>query len=156
MYWICYDFTRKLVRGLCLGIAIGLFLTVVVPWIFDLGFVFVGKVQESDLALPDLNKMGSDFTANLPSWNDTTKNFWRVDQGSNDNGNSGNSKSHSFLRHKPSPTPAPTPASLWRQLGLGEAVPSQVRVAVNQAFAALDQPLQPGDVVAFLPPISGG
>ena len=53
-------------------------------------------------------------------------------------------------------SPAPTPASLWRQLGLGEAVPSQVRVAVNQAFAALDQPLQPGDVVAFLPPISGG
>ncbi|MCX5930352.1 MAG: MoaD/ThiS family protein [Cyanobium sp. CZS 48M] len=49
-----------------------------------------------------------------------------------------------------------TPASLWRQLGLGEAVPPQVRVAVNQAFAALDQPLQPGDEVAFLPPISGG
>ena len=53
-------------------------------------------------------------------------------------------------------SPAPTPASLWRQLGLGEAVPPQVRVAVNQAFAALDQPLHPGDEVAFLPPISGG
>jgi molybdopterin converting factor small subunit len=31
-----------------------------------------------------------------------------------------------------------------------------VRVAVNQAFSALDQPLKSGDEVAFLPPISGG
>ena len=53
-------------------------------------------------------------------------------------------------------SPSPTPASLWPQLGLGAAIPPQVRVAVNQAFAALDQPLQPGDVVVFLPPISGG
>ncbi|MCT0218749.1 MoaD/ThiS family protein [Synechococcus sp. CS-1329] len=53
-------------------------------------------------------------------------------------------------------SPPDTPAGLWRQLGLGETVPPQVRVAVNQAFAALDQPLQPGDEVAFLPPISGG
>jgi sulfur-carrier protein len=53
-------------------------------------------------------------------------------------------------------SPLHTPAGLWRQLGLGETVPPQVRVAVNQAFAALDQPLQPGDEVAFLPPISGG
>ncbi len=53
-------------------------------------------------------------------------------------------------------TAAPTPASVWRQLGLGEAIPAQVRVAVNQGFAALDVPLQSGDEVAFLPPISGG
>jgi molybdopterin converting factor small subunit len=31
-----------------------------------------------------------------------------------------------------------------------------VRVAVNQQFASLDAPLQPGDELAFLPPISGG
>jgi molybdopterin synthase sulfur carrier subunit len=53
-------------------------------------------------------------------------------------------------------SPSPTPASLWPQLGLGEAIPPQVRVAVNQAFSALDQPLKSGDEVAFLPPISGG
>jgi molybdopterin synthase sulfur carrier subunit len=52
--------------------------------------------------------------------------------------------------------PAPTPADLWRQLGLGEALPPQVRVAVNQGFAPADQALGPGDEVAFLPPISGG
>lgn len=56
----------------------------------------------------------------------------------------------------PAESPVPTPAHLWRQLGLGQAIPPQVRVAVNQGFAATDQRLQPGDEVAFLPPISGG
>lgn len=56
----------------------------------------------------------------------------------------------------PAGSPPSTPAHLWRQLDLGEAIPPQVRVAVNQAFAAADQQLQPGDEVAFLPPISGG
>jgi len=50
-----------------------------------------------------------------------------------------------------------TPRSLWRQLQLGsDALPADLRVAVNQAFASPDQALQPGDEVAFLPPISGG
>ncbi len=56
----------------------------------------------------------------------------------------------------PAGAPAPTPASLWPQLGLGEALPAQVRVAVNQEFASADQPLAAGAEVAFLPPISGG
>ncbi|MCP9886229.1 MoaD/ThiS family protein [Synechococcus sp. ATX 2A4] len=56
----------------------------------------------------------------------------------------------------PAGAPAPTPAHLWRQLGLGETLPAQVRVAVNQVFASAHQPLAPGAEVAFLPPISGG
>lgn len=68
---------------MCLGLAIGMVLTVVVPWLFDMGFLFAEKVQQSDLALPDLNKMGSDFTANLPSWNETTNKLWRSDQSRN-------------------------------------------------------------------------
>ena len=84
-------------RGLCLGIVIGLFLTVVVPWLFDLGFLFAEKVQESDLALPDLNKLSNDLSAKL---NETAKNLWRVDQDSQ--------QRSSFLRHQPPPTPPPT------------------------------------------------
>ncbi len=56
-----------------------------------------------------------------------------------------------------------TAADLWRQLALdggpGEEsteLPATVRVAINQAFAAPDSPLSPGDEVAFLPPITGG
>ncbi len=56
-----------------------------------------------------------------------------------------------------------TPLELWRRLGLGDGragadgeLPPGLRVAVNQAFAPADTPLQPGDEVAFLPPISGG
>lgn len=61
---------------------------------------------------------------------------------------------------EPGLTATPTPAALWRRLGLNDAgsaaLPATVRVAVNQVFAAADQPLGPGDEVAFLPPISGG
>lgn len=32
----------------------------------------------------------------------------------------------------------------------------QVMVAVNEEYARDDQTLQPGDVVAFIPPVSGG
>ncbi len=50
-----------------------------------------------------------------------------------------------------------TPRSLWSQLQLGSvALPAGLRVAVNHAFAHPEQTLQPGDEVAFLPPISGG
>ena len=50
-----------------------------------------------------------------------------------------------------------TPRSLWRQLQLGAVdLPAGLRVAVNHPFASSDQPLQPGDELAFLPPISGG
>jgi molybdopterin converting factor small subunit len=33
---------------------------------------------------------------------------------------------------------------------------TDVRVAINQQFASPETPLQPGDELAFLPPISGG
>jgi len=55
--------------------------------------------------------------------------------------------------------PPPTPAELWRRLALGvgtTSLPPTIRVAVNQAFASPDTPLNPGDEVAFLPPTSGG
>ncbi|MEO1002512.1 MAG: MoaD/ThiS family protein [Cyanobacteria bacterium J06638_7] len=61
------------------------------------------------------------------------------------------------------------PARLWRQLGLeplgrlgapaesGATVPpGPIRVAINHAFASPLTGLEPGDEVAFLPPISGG
>ena len=51
--------------------------------------------------------------------------------------------------------PGDTPAQIWAALGLPAALGS-VRVAINQRFAAADTPLQPGDELAFLPPISGG
>jgi molybdopterin synthase sulfur carrier subunit len=65
-------------------------------------------------------------------------------------------------------TPDPrfcTPLLLWRLLELGAHaspahrsldLPPGVRVAINQHFAAADTPLQPGDELAFLPPITGG
>ena len=62
-------------------------------------------------------------------------------------------------RRLPLPAEAPlTPAALWLQLELGggAALPSTVRVAINQAFASPHQPLVAGDELAFLPPISGG
>lgn len=67
------------------------------------------------------------------------------------------------------PTPEQTPCTpllLWRLLELdGPASPAAVpsltlppglRVAINQRFAPADTPLQPGDELAFLPPITGG
>ena len=53
------------------------------------------------------------------------------------------------------PQAAANPAQIWAQLQL-PGDPGLVRVAINQQFAALDTPLQPGDELAFLPPISGG
>lgn len=36
------------------------------------------------------------------------------------------------------------------------SLPAGLRVAINQRFAPPDTPLQPGDELAFLPPITGG
>ncbi len=36
------------------------------------------------------------------------------------------------------------------------ADPRQVRAAVNQDFATPDQPVRPGDEIAFFPPVTGG
>ncbi|MBE9172240.1 MoaD/ThiS family protein [Cyanobium sp. LEGE 06143] len=63
-----------------------------------------------------------------------------------------------------------TALEIWEQLGLAEPEqpasststpvrrgwPAGLRVAINQRFAAAEQPLQAGDELAFLPPISGG
>jgi molybdopterin converting factor subunit 1 len=42
-----------------------------------------------------------------------------------------------------------------RHPGLGRTLPTS-RLAVGEAFAAEDRLLEPGDVVAVLPPVSGG
>lgn len=70
-----------------------------------------------------------------------------------------------------SETLAATPLALWRQLGLAgawersrpapgapgsSALPTGLRVAINQRFATADTPLAEGDELAFLPPITGG
>ncbi len=51
--------------------------------------------------------------------------------------------------------PIVTPRQVWQLLELPEEL-SNVRIAINQQFAEPDTPLQPGDELAFLPPISGG
>ncbi|MFM8524054.1 MAG: MoaD/ThiS family protein [Cyanobacteriota bacterium] len=51
--------------------------------------------------------------------------------------------------------PGDTPRHLWTALALPGDL-NTVRVAINQRFAAADTALQPGDELAFLPPISGG
>jgi molybdopterin synthase sulfur carrier subunit len=50
----------------------------------------------------------------------------------------------------------PTPRELWLHLELSGELDPQVRIAINREFADADTPLQPGDELAFLPPISGG
>ena len=48
-----------------------------------------------------------------------------------------------------------TARQLWPLLALPANL-QDIRIAINQQFADLDTPLQPGDELAFLPPISGG
>ena len=48
-----------------------------------------------------------------------------------------------------------TPRLLWQALALPGNLEA-VRVTINQRFASADTLLQPGDELAFLPPISGG
>lgn len=48
-----------------------------------------------------------------------------------------------------------TPRNIWMALALPGSLDT-VRVAINQQFAGADTALQPGDELAFLPPISGG
>lgn len=72
--------------------------------------------------------------------------------------------------------PKATPQTLWHLLGLakgwqvanhsmvsgltppcdGDELPQAVRVAINQRFATPHTPLNDGDELAFLPPITGG
>lgn len=50
---------------------------------------------------------------------------------------------------------ATTPAALFAELGLGVSI-SGLRAAVNDEFVQWDHPLNDGDTVALLPPMSGG
>lgn len=52
-------------------------------------------------------------------------------------------------------TTAATPAALFAELGLGVSI-SGMRAAVNDEFVPWDHPLNDGDSVALLPPMSGG
>ena len=57
-------------------------------------------------------------------------------------------------RSLPLPSEATTVREVWDQLDLGSL--QGIRIAVNQELVELDQPLQAGDEVAFLPPFTGG
>jgi len=63
------------------------------------------------------------------------------------------------LSEEPVVTQETTPAGLFAALDaehrLGLAI-ADLRVAVNDEFAAWDRPLRDGDRVALLPPMSGG
>lgn len=56
-------------------------------------------------------------------------------------------------------TEATTPQELYEQVvsvhGFS-AERSHVKVAINDAFATWETPLQDGDRIAFIPPVSGG
>lgn len=64
-------------------------------------------------------------------------------------------------RQKTVPAPA---GAFWTPRRLLDAAPElgclkrepHLKVAVNQSWAEWDSPLQDGDEVAFLPPVSGG
>lgn len=56
-------------------------------------------------------------------------------------------------------TAARTPADLYRELAArhGFALPqSQLKVAVNAAFADWNRALADGDEIVFIPPVAGG
>lgn len=52
-------------------------------------------------------------------------------------------------------TVATTPAGLYAELGLSLSI-SGLRAAVNDEFVPWDHPLNDGDQLALLPPMSGG
>jgi molybdopterin converting factor subunit 1 len=56
-------------------------------------------------------------------------------------------------------TSARTPAELYSELTetRGLKLPAALlRVAINDRYAMMDTPLQPGDRVVFIPPVAGG
>jgi len=56
-------------------------------------------------------------------------------------------------------TRAATPADLYEEVRVarGLSLPrSMLRVAINDEFCEWSQPLQPGDLVVFIPPVAGG
>jgi len=47
-------------------------------------------------------------------------------------------------------------ASIWKAVNPSVDLPEASLVAINQAYASLDSNVQPGDEVAFFPPVTGG
>lgn len=57
----------------------------------------------------------------------------------------------------PANCPPLSAMELWQLLKIRPPIPPpNIRVAINQQFASWDASLQPGDELAFMPPISGG
>jgi molybdopterin converting factor small subunit len=52
-------------------------------------------------------------------------------------------------------TTATTPRQLYAELGFSMPV-TNLRAAVNDAFVAMDTPLNDGDEITFIPPVAGG
>ena len=49
-----------------------------------------------------------------------------------------------------------TVADAWRRAMPGDAVPDNLKAAVNMEYARLDAGLEDGDEVAFFPSVTGG
>ncbi len=49
-----------------------------------------------------------------------------------------------------------TVADVWARVSGNQSLPRTVRVAVNQEYADLEQPVKDGDEIAFFPPVTGG
>ncbi len=47
-------------------------------------------------------------------------------------------------------------ASVWKAINPSIDLPDASLVAINQSYASLDAVVQPGDEVAFFPPVTGG
>ena len=47
-------------------------------------------------------------------------------------------------------------ASVWKAVNPSVNLPEASLVAINQAYASLDAIVQPGDELAFFPPVTGG
>ena len=47
-------------------------------------------------------------------------------------------------------------AVIWRTANPTVDLPSSSLVAINQSYASLDSMVQPGDEIAFFPPVTGG
>ena len=53
--------------------------------------------------------------------------------------------------------PAPVTAlEVWNAANQTTKAPDNLLVAINQAYAKLDSPVNAGDEVAFFPPVTGG
>ena len=63
------------------------------------------------------------------------------------------------LSRDPLESDAATPAALYESLQAAHGFrlrADQLRVVVNESFAAWDTPLHGGDTIVFIPPVAGG